>query len=145
MWFVTKSRFNDAQERIAELKAEKLTLAREVERLNNFIAWRLGGAPTHPEIEVRPDWMKPGAAPAETKEPAEEPTDPIARAMRTTGSRNPRVLANQISRQNIQEFSRSMFAVRTESAETKEAVVPTAAQNADVVEASKDLLKALAK
>jgi hypothetical protein len=146
MWFVSGSRFNDAQERIAELKAEKLGLAREVERLNNFIAWRLGGAPTHPEIEVRPEWMKPGAAPAETREPEEAPTDPIARAVRATGSRNPRAIANHISRQNLQEFSRTMFPVsRTEPAEAKEAVIPTAAQNADVVEASKDLLKALAQ
>lgn len=144
MWFVTKSRFEDAQQRIAELKAEKSRLEEEVVRLNNFIVWRSGGVPTHPELEVRPEWMKaqPGT-PVQAKAP-EAPSDPVARAILATGSRNPRVIAAHISKENQADFGRAVLTMpRKEAAPAKEAVPVTPAERAEVAAAAEDLEKAL--
>lgn len=143
--FVSKGRFQDAQNRIATLEADKLRLEAEVDRLNSYIAWRFGGAPTHPEIDPRPEWMK---SPAVTQQPTPEkeadPNDIRAQAIRATGSRNPRVIAEWISRHNESSYRSSLFAVPSrETVPTRPGVIATKQEKEEMADAARDLESSL--
>jgi len=143
MWFVTKGRFEDARRQITALEAERTRLQAEVDRLNSYLAWRFGGAPTHPEIDPRPEWMKPGAVPEVTQREQEQtdPNDLRAMAIKATGSRNPRIIAEWISRYNESNFRMVLFPGG--KAPTREGIIATRQEKQEMSEATKDLENAL--
>jgi len=143
MLFVSQSRFHDAQRRISELKQDLEKAQAEITRLNSFIAWRLGGAPTHPDIDPRADWMKPGAPPEEKKE-VELPDDVVSRAIRDVRSTNPRRVANRISKMNEADYRRAVLSLPSKHAAlSKEFVAPSKETRKDILAAAADLENAL--
>lgn len=145
MWFVTQGRFEDAQQQISALDAEKQRLQAEVNRLNSFIAWKSTGVPTHPEIDPRPEWMKTPATAARPEPESEiDPNDLRAQAIRATGSRNPRTIAEWISRHNEANFRQTLFSVPNRTAvPARPGIVATRQEKDDMAAASKDLENAL--
>ena len=144
--FVTRARFDDAQETIRQLRDEKDGLQHEVRMLHNNIEWRATGVQTYPEMEVLPERIRNQVA--AVAEPVKEEVDDSQlsmtdRAIRATGSRNPRTIANWISKHNVLEFQRANFGKPASEIPTREGRPMSEQETAAIAAAAADLERAL--
>lgn len=87
----------------------------EIKQLHNQIAFRSSGLPLYPDMEVRPEWVRNApaqvTAPPKVEEIDDSSLTPWQRAAKKTGSRNPRVIAAEVTRENVTNFNRTILAM----------------------------------
>ena len=142
--WVSRARLEDARQDLAEARQEIAALQLEVKQLHNQMVFRATGVPLYPDMEVLPERLIPKAQPTPTiltQKDDDAPMTPVQEAMKATGSRNPRVIAQEITRRNLAAFASVIHAVPPPVA-SREGILATPADKTEFAAAAEDLTKA---